>query len=74
MGMKDQGWDIMQVFAREMKKNGLDANGRIILTANTNDPPNVEVETLNTIYNTADVGINTCKGDGWGLVSFEHAA
>ncbi len=74
MGMKDQGWDIMQVFAREMKKNGIDANGRIILTANTNDPPNVEVETLNTIFNTADVGVNTCKGEGWGLVSFEHAA
>ena len=29
---------------------------------------------LNTIFNAADVGINTCKGEGWGLVSFEHAA
>ena len=74
MGQKDQGWEIMNIFAREMKKNGLEANNRIILTANTNDPPNVEVEMLNTIYNVADVGVNTCKGEGWGLVSFEHAA
>jgi glycosyltransferase involved in cell wall biosynthesis len=74
MGLKDQGWDIMQVFAREMLKEGLDPNGRIIMTAQTNDPPAVEVELLNTIYNAADVGVNTCKGEGWGLVNFEHAA
>ena len=29
---------------------------------------------LNTIYNECDVGVNTCKGEGWGLVNFEHAA
>ena len=74
MGKKDQGWDIMHLFDREMKKNKLDANGRIILTADVEGPPNVEVDMLNTIYNAADVGINTCKGEGWGLVSFEHAA
>jgi glycosyltransferase involved in cell wall biosynthesis len=32
------------------------------------------VDTLNTIYNAVDVGVNTCKGEGWGLVNFEHAA
>ena len=74
MGKKDQGWDLMHVFDREMKKNGLDPNGRIILTSDTDGPPNVEVDTLNTIYNCADVGVNTCKGEGWGLVNFEHAA
>jgi glycosyltransferase involved in cell wall biosynthesis len=74
MGKKDQGWDIMHVFDREMKKNKLDPNGRIILTADVDGPPNVEVEMLNTIYNVADIGVNTCKGEGWGLISFEHAA
>lgn len=29
---------------------------------------------LNTIFNACDVGINTSMGEGWGLVSFEHAA
>ena len=32
------------------------------------------IEQLNTIYNAAAVGINTSIGEGWGLVSFEHAA
>jgi len=74
MGLKDQGWDIMHVFARAMRREGLDPNGRIILTAQTEGPPNVPVETLNLIYNAVDVGLNTCKGEGWGLVNFEHAA
>jgi glycosyltransferase involved in cell wall biosynthesis len=74
MGGKDQGWDIMPVFAREMKKQGLDPNGRIIRTAEGDHPPNVSVEMLNLIYNACDVGVNTCKGEGWGLVNFEHAA
>jgi D-inositol-3-phosphate glycosyltransferase len=30
--------------------------------------------TLNLVYNSCDVGINTSVGEGWGLVSFEHAA
>lgn len=74
MGTKDQGWDVMSVFAREMQKRGLDPNGRIIMTANTPNPPSVSVEMLETIYQAADVGVNTCKGEGWGLVNFEHAA
>lgn len=74
MGTKDQGWDVMAVFAREMQKRGLDPNGRIIMTANTANPPSVPVDLLETIYQAADVGVNTCKGEGWGLVNFEHAA
>ena len=74
MGKKDQGWDIMHLFSREMKRNKLDPNGRIILTADVDGPPSVELDMLNTIYNAADVGVNTCKGEGWGLVNFEQAA
>ena len=74
MGGKDQGWDIMAVFAREMGKVGLDPNNRIILSGNDPHPPNVQVEALNLIYNAVDIGVNTCKGEGWGLVNFEHAA
>lgn len=29
---------------------------------------------LNLLYNACDVGINTSMGEGWGLLSFEHAA
>ena len=74
MGMKDQGWDILPLFAREMEKQGVDPNGRIILTTTSASPPSVSVEELNVIYNACDVGLNTCKGEGFGLVNFEHAA
>jgi glycosyltransferase involved in cell wall biosynthesis len=74
MGQKDQGWDVMPLFEREMRRQGLDPNNRIIMTAPTHGGPNVDVDLLNTIYNAVDVGVNTCKGEGWGLVNFEHAA
>jgi len=73
-GLKDQGWDLMQLFGREMLKQGLDPNNRIIMTTNSPNPPNVSVEMLNTIYNAADVSVNTAKGGGWELVNFESAA
>ncbi|MEL6942579.1 MAG: glycosyltransferase family 4 protein [Bacteroidota bacterium] len=34
----------------------------------------VDNETLNLIYNACDVGMNTCMGEGWGLVNCEHGA
>lgn len=74
MGLKDQGWDLMPLFNREMAKYGVDPNNRIIFSTNQGGGPSVPVEFLNTIYNTADVGVNTCKGEGHGLVNHEHAA
>jgi glycosyltransferase involved in cell wall biosynthesis len=29
---------------------------------------------MNFLYNACDVGITTTTGEGWGMVSFEHAA
>jgi len=34
----------------------------------------VNDEELNLLYNACDIGINTSMGEGWGLVSLEHAA
>lgn len=34
----------------------------------------VSDEDLNLVYNSCAVGLNTAMGEGWGLVSFEHAA
>lgn len=47
---------------------------RLILTGDGPGHPSVSDERLNLIYNACDVGINTSWGEGWGLVSFEHAA
>jgi glycosyltransferase involved in cell wall biosynthesis len=68
MGREDMGWDLVKL-ARHF---GIEE--RLILT--TTDPA-IPIETpdrLNLIYNACDVGLNTSSGEGWGLVSFEHAA
>ncbi len=73
-GLKDQGWDIIPLFNGAMVAEGNDPNGKLVLTSNTTQCPNVPVDLLRMIYATADVGINTSKGEGWGLVNHEHAA
>jgi D-inositol-3-phosphate glycosyltransferase len=47
---------------------------RVLL--NTLDPNGspLAIEQLNLLYNACDVGLTTAMGEGWGLVSFEHAA
>ena len=75
MSEKDLGWDVRAIFDTEMRRRGAVSDNRLIMTtANidyTNAPPD---ELLNKIYNACDVGINTANGEGWGLVSFEHAS
>jgi len=68
MGVEDCGWNIILLAKR------LGIEDRLILTADTPFLPAVSDEVLNCIYNACDVGINTSVGEGWGLVSFEHAA
>lgn len=36
-------------------------------------PPETD-RALNHYYNSADVGLNTCTAEGWGMIAFEHAA
>jgi D-inositol-3-phosphate glycosyltransferase len=68
MGREDAGWDLVRM-ARQF---GIEE--RLILTGNEFGAPRESIERLNLIYNACDVGLNTSSGEGWGLVSFEHAA
>jgi glycosyltransferase involved in cell wall biosynthesis len=68
MGMRDQGCDV-RTLAGE-----LGIGDRLLVTSDGDAHPAVSDERLNEIYNACDVGLNTCEAEGWGLVSFEHAA
>jgi len=68
MGVEDAGWNVLHL----AKRLGID--DKLILTTTNNSMPNVPDSRLNHIYNACDVGLNTSVGEGWGLVSFEHAA
>ncbi len=68
MGVEDLGWNVLALSER------FEMDHRMIISANINTMPSVSDDRLNLIYNASDVGINTSIGEGWGLVSFEHAA
>jgi len=68
MGLKDKGWDLPGL----VRFYGIE--DLVILATETAGPPAVTDERLNILYNLCDVGINTSYAEGWGLVSFEHAA
>lgn len=68
MGRIDAGWDVIKLCER------LGILHRLLLTSLDLSPNNyVNDEKLNIIYNSADVGLNTSAGEGWGLGSMEMA-
>ncbi|WP_218082799.1 glycosyltransferase family 4 protein [Anthocerotibacter panamensis] len=68
MGVEDLGWNVLNLAVR------LGIEQRLILTSTANSVPMLSDAQMNLIYNACDVGLNTSTGEGWGLVSFEHAA
>jgi len=75
MGARDMGWDLVPLFKRVARDAGYDATGKLILTSPHFSTHNcLSIEQLNKVYNCADIGLNTCIGEGWGLVNSEHAA
>lgn len=80
-GVKDEGihlenaWVMLnQVYSDKYGIPKLEVKDYLWMTAANHSPENaVPISRLNLIYNAMDVGINTCSGEGWGLVNVEHA-
>ena len=67
-------WNLMEVYERELKKRGVtldEGQKHLIIIDNPQQLPD---EDVNILYNVADVGINTCDGEGFGLCNFQQAA
>lgn len=67
-GKKDAGWFIADLV------DTLGLEDRVIMTESKGALPQIPPAALNLLYNACDVGINTCEGEGFGLVNVEHAA
>jgi glycosyltransferase involved in cell wall biosynthesis len=67
-GLEDLGWDVLRLAER------CGVADRLLLSDRCREHPNIPAGKLNVTYNAAAVGLNTSLGEGWGLVSFEHAA
>ena len=68
MATEDTGWNVL-ILAR---RYGI--YDRLIMTRADNVRPDLSDAELNQLYNACDVGLTTTTGEGWGMVSFEHAA
>ncbi|MCX6178747.1 MAG: glycosyltransferase [Chlorobiales bacterium] len=67
--LEKEGPNLMEIASR------LGLKRRLLLTLGAQQGhPNKDDAWLNLLYNACDVGVNTSGGEGWGLVSFEHAA
>jgi len=68
MATEDTGWNVL-ILAR---RYGI--YEQLIMTQADNTRPRFSDERMNLLYNACDVGLTTTTGEGWGMVSFEHAA
>lgn len=66
-GITDVGWDVRRL----SKYYGIEK--RLILTNLNQGVQTVSDEKLNMIYNSTDIGISSSLGEGFGLISIEHA-
>lgn len=75
IGTDIQGsWDLIDIFISECRLYKMDpdeAKSHLIIM---NGPQKLTDKDINVLYNSADVGLNTCDGEGFGLCNFEHAA
>jgi glycosyltransferase involved in cell wall biosynthesis len=66
------GWWVFEIFQRELRLRGLQAErfgARLMLT---NTDMNFRDEDINMFYNLGDIGISAADGEGWGLCNFEQ--
>ena len=68
MATEDTGWNVLIL----AKRYGI--YDRLIMTQVDNTRPRFPDAKMNVLYNACDVGLTTTTGEGWGMVSFEHAA
>ncbi len=68
MGKVDSAGDL----GRSIRYYGL--GDRVIVSREEELKQAYASEELNLLYNACEVGVNTSHAEGWGLVSFEHAA
>lgn len=67
------GWDMSDVIISELRKYNIsmeEFKKHIIILQRPQQMTDFEI---NILYNVADVGINTCDGEGFGLCNFEQA-
>lgn len=75
VGTQLQGsWDLLEIYERELRKRGISMQDGMKHLVLIDNPQKLSDFDVNVLYNVADIGINTCDGEGFGLCNFEQAA
>lgn len=75
VGTSLQGaWNTLEIYERELAKNGLTLEQGMKHVVVLDFPQQLCDEDINFLYNVADIGLNTCDGEGFGLCNFQQAA
>lgn len=69
----DGFWNLMDIFEHQLIKRGLDLEVGKKYIMSLAKPQQMSDMEINILYNSSDVGLNTCEGEGFGLCQFEHA-
>jgi len=70
----DASWNLIEVLEHELMLLDVPFEfGRECIVAIAN-PQQLSDRDINVLYNSCDVGLNTCEGEGFGLCQIEHLA
>lgn len=67
-------WSLIDLYQRELRKRNVPLELGMSRLVVPGKAQSLSDEETNILYNAADVGINTCDGEGFGLCNFEQAA
>ena len=67
-------WNLLEIYERELKKRDITMEDGMKHITLIDNPQMMNDEDMNILYNAADVGLNTCQGEGWGMTNFELGA
>jgi glycosyltransferase involved in cell wall biosynthesis len=68
------GWDLVDIMLSEARKYGLTIEEIKTHFIFIDNPQKLTDYDINIMYNVANIGFNTCDGEGFGLCNFEQAA
>lgn len=66
-------WDLIELMRFEGKKYGFELADLKQYFTFVQNPQKISDAEINVMYNVADIGWNTCDGEGFGLCNFEQA-
>lgn len=67
-------WNLIEIYEHELRLRGIKIEEGMKHVILIDNPQQLNDDDVNTLLNTADVGLNTTMGAGFELTNFEHGA